>query len=703
MPAFASIEPTRTPLGRPAALVGVFRFDPSGGGYGFLPNIRVMTIRYREGADAGVARFRYVFNAPGLDDAPSSFAEVMAVNTNSPGVVANDERIVVLTANPDGGFQVLFDGFAQVPEMGLGPNREVVTFLAFGVAIREWDTPIAGALMRDATDPATVADLATDLVTHFNPRGLPNATPEGADAATESGDTFPTFLDAYLTRSPAPQRFWTLPMAVRYLCSRHNPAQTYLKNPPGALIDQILDSRAPLSSNEGAFLPGEAGGYGSDELIVPDLPASGKAWPAVIRDLLAPNGFGMAIRVETDASGHPATSLDLFRLQDGSSAHLKDLYLQPRGATLDPGQTNLGEADLARDMSGVANAVTVESALIRHEASFILAPGFPINPGDASGSSILAGFDRTSSNFAQTNHDLYRLYVLDETGEGHWDFAAGEVSKTVAPLDDLFGVGDGFDKNYVVRRRLPVGALFTVDANQKPLGVRLSISTDYKGTQPGLWDGTGTWQPVGGGFELLKDRLGIWINAPNPNSWNIQPSRVPGAPYPAGVVRGVEDQANTDAKRFSLRLTCVVEGDEVLRATADRRPSSPTNYAITRRVDARDRYVKQVIAAQSEFNPGPEAKVVRDDSADALAEASARRNAGEAGEVVGTVVIPRFTQTYRIGDRVRSIQGRGLSFQTNAGAPSEEGQVFPAVVGLTWDFEEGQRTILHLSDQRSRS
>ena len=197
--------------------------------------------------------------------------------------------------------------------------------------------------------------------------------------------------------------------------------------------------------------------------------------------------------------------------------------------------------------------------------------------------------------------------------------------------------------------------------------------------------------------------MGIWINAPNPNSWNIGPSRVAGVPYPAGVVRGVEDQANTDAKHFSLRLTCVVEGDQVLSATADRRPSSPTSFPITRRVDARDRYVKQVIAATSEFNPSPEARVVRDDSADALAEANARRNASEAGEVAGFVVVPRFTQTYRIGDRVRAIQGRNLSLRTNAGAPGEEGEVFPAVVGVTWDFEGGQRTILHLSDQRSRS
>ena len=703
MPAFASIESSKTPLGRPSAAVGVFRYAPDAAGYQYLPNIRILTIRYREGADAGVARFRYVFNTNGSDDVPSSFTQVMSVDASSPGVVANDDRLVVLAENPDGSPQILFDGFAQVPELGLAPDRELVTFLAFGVAIREWDTPISGALVRDADNPTTVSDQDTDLVTHFNPQGLPNATPEGSDATTPSGETFPTFLDPHLARSPAPQRFWTLPMAVRYLCFRHNQDQTYVRNPDESLIDAILDSRSPLGSSLGGFLPGEPGQFQSNELIVPDYPASGKVWPLAIRDLLAPNGFGMAFRIDTDDSGNPVTALDIFRLQDGSSANLKDLYLQPRGATLDPGQTNLGSADLARDMSGVANAVTVESGLIRYEASFILAPGFPIASGDASGSSSLSGFDSSNPNFSQISHDAYRLYVLDETGEGHWDRPSSSLLKTVPSLDALFDDGDASKKSYVARRRIPVGMLFSVDASQKPLGARLSISTDYTGTQPGLWDGTGTWQPVGGGFELLRDRLGVWINAPNPNSWNIQPSKVSGAPYPAGVVKGVEDQANTNAKHFTLRLTCVVEGDHVLSATADRRPSSPTNYAITRRVDARDRFAKQVIAANSEFNPTSKANVVRDDGAEALAEANARRNANEAGEVAGSVVIPRFTQTYRIGDRVRSIQGRNLSLQTNAGSPTEEGEVFPAVVGVTWDFEGDQRTVLQLSDLRNRS
>lgn len=694
MPTFASIESASVPLSRPAAPIGVFRYQSGGfGNFEYLPNIQALAIQYREGPDAGVARFRYVFDSSASAIYPNSFQAALAVDSGSPGVVANDDRLVVATFDPDGNPIPLFDGFAQVPELGLATDRETVSFVAFGVAIREWDTPIAGALMRDADKPTEVSDYETDLVTQFNPGGLPNATPQGAEAVDGFGNTFPTHLDPRVIRDPDVRRYWTLPMAVRYLCYRHNAKQTYVTNPDGSLIDGLLDSREPSDGSNG---------YQSEPLLVPDYPATGKAWPAAVRDLIEPNGFGMAFRLSGDDQGNPTTTLDLFRRQDNSSSSYKDLFLQPRGAALDPGQTNLAEAQLARDMSGVANAFSVESALVRYEASFILAPGFSISSNDGGGYTALAAFDRNSANFSQGNHDKYRLYVFDETGEGHWDWSKARTSTTTPSLDGLLGKESDPASGYVKRRRVPIGELFTLDPNRKPLRARLSISTNYTGTQPGLWDGTGIWQPVNGGFELLKDRLGIWINVPNPNSWNIQASKVTGMPYPSGIVKGVEDQANAGAKRFALRLTCVIEGDHVLAATADRRSSSPTNYTIFRHVDARDRYSRYVVAAKSEFNTTPTALVVRDDSTEALAEAITRRTAGESGEVAGSVVIPRFTQAYRIGDRICSIQGRDLSLKTNAGAPTEEGEVFPAVVGLTWEFDGRQQTILQLSDQRGQ-
>ena len=700
MSGFASIDASSVPLSRSATLVGVFRYQANSSTYYLLPNVRVISIQYSEGPEPGVARFRYVFNPADPSTDPTSFEQAMSISTNLLNVVQNDDRLVVLAGNPDGSMEPLFDGFAQVPELSLSPSQELVTFLAYGVAVREWDTPIGGALMRDADNPTTVDDIETDLDTYFNPEGLPNATPEGADATDAFGNTYATFLDPNVLRSPDVRRFWTLPMAARYLCYRGNPDETYVQNPSGALLDALLDSRSPIAGV--TMNPSDPSTYTSEPIYVPNFPATGKPWPVALHQLLEPNGFGMVFRLETDVNGNPSTRLDIFRRQDGSTSSYKDLYLQPSGQALDPAQTNLAKARLARDCADVANAFNVESNAVRYEASFVLAPGFLIAASDAASSASINLFNRGDPAFSTTNHDKYRLYVVDETGEGHWNFASSAMITTATDLSSLLA---GTTKNplpYVKRRRVPIGDLFTTDPNLKPLKARLSISTDYGGSSPGLWDGSGTWQTVVGGFNLLSDRLGIWINVPNPNGWNIGVPTVAGLPYPAGVVKGVEDQANPGATHFFLRLTCVVEGDSNIKGIAQARPSSSTSFAITRIVDAGDRYFKQVIAATSEFNTATTPIVVRDDTEDATAEAEARRVKHEAGEVAGSVGIPRLTSAYRIGDKISAIVGRNLSMQCNAGAPLEEGQVFPSVVGLTWDFESGQTTTLQLSDHRGQ-
>src|SRR5262245_10920923 len=164
MPAFASIETTPVPLARCSAQVGVYRYRPGESPpYELLPNVRVLTIQFREGPDPGIARFRYVFDAANPPYDPTYFQDALPTDSGLPGVVRNDDRLVVFADAPDGSPIPLFDGFAQVPELSLAAFEEQVTFLAMGVAIREWDTPIGGALMRHADHPATVSDVETDL------------------------------------------------------------------------------------------------------------------------------------------------------------------------------------------------------------------------------------------------------------------------------------------------------------------------------------------------------------------------------------------------------------------------------------------------------------------------------------------------------------------------------------------------------------
>ena len=89
---------------------------------------------------------------------------------------------------PDNTTRVLFHGFARVPQTDLSPVSQNVTFVAVGVAILCWNTPIGGRIERNADDPQNGNNVQTDLPVRFNPAGtgtraiggyLPNCTPDG--------------------------------------------------------------------------------------------------------------------------------------------------------------------------------------------------------------------------------------------------------------------------------------------------------------------------------------------------------------------------------------------------------------------------------------------------------------------------------------------------------------------------------------------
>ena len=103
---------------------------------------------------------------------------------------------------------MLFDGFAQVPQADVSAGSQAVTFVAQGVAIRLWDTPITGRVQRDASHGGLTtldgsADVRFELPCRFNPADTGVGTEGGyiGNATTDPtedrrhGDTYPVFLD----------------------------------------------------------------------------------------------------------------------------------------------------------------------------------------------------------------------------------------------------------------------------------------------------------------------------------------------------------------------------------------------------------------------------------------------------------------------------------------------------------------------------
>ena len=709
MPGSITANPGDVPLARPSSVITVERDtsqDSDTPSYELLPNVRCLQVQKpKDGGDPGAARFRYAFGDPNGDpNDPRRIEDVLGFDASGQHVVQQDDRLVVRAYREDGYTEILFDGFALAPQADLAPpDIESATFTAIGTPAREYDVPLEGAVMRGADKPGTAGnDTPTDLPARFNPDGNPNASPDGADSG-EGTDAYPVFFDTLVVRSPDIRRNWTLGMAARYIVAQGNPDETYVTVDDLSYLDTVL--QAPKGSGDDTGSINFVGPPPPLEPIVcQDLDVTGTAWPLALARLIEPHGFGFRFVLSDDGDGNPEWTFLVYRKDDNKS--VKSLNLQAVGSDLDPGLSNVGALGLSRDTHDLANQIAIDAAPTRYEASFVLAPLFPIGTGDAASQSSIAKF--SASDPSQTTqsgvNDAYRLYGLDECGEGHWDFGAAAIKTTVADLSLVLNPDKDTPPPFVVRRRPPTnsGKLLTLDANRKPFPARLMISTDYNGISPGVWDGSGTWQRCYGGWNLAKDRLGIRITCSNPNSWNISPPTVPGQPAPSQIVKGVESQSSAGGTRFYLMLTCCIDADNDGDVVAKKRSASPTQFTIERRVDARDRFRKWVISPYSYFNSGVDPVNAEDDTADAQAHADAVRRAEESGVFAGSVTIPRLSTAYEIGDKIKGIVGRNINLQCNAANESGESPIYPAVVGVTWHLDGRQETILDLSDERAQ-
>ena len=248
---------------RPATTIEVLRAttgSTSSGGTGFayqtMANLVCSDVVWRMGSQAKTAVLRYRFDGftPGV---PQSVEQALSTAANSPGTINVGDRIVVRAVRPDGSRVPLFDGFPQEFGLVLDDGVETVAITCVGVEYRLRDLPVGGAVIRDASQPtatSSAAQFPSDLVARCNPGGLANATDTGSDFDPSPGGTadqkYPVFLDLEVCRDRKIGRKWTLAMVARYLIFTNNTDETYVKNPEGSDLDEVLVSQEPKGGRD---------------------------------------------------------------------------------------------------------------------------------------------------------------------------------------------------------------------------------------------------------------------------------------------------------------------------------------------------------------------------------------------------------------------------------------------------------------------
>lgn len=695
-------------LGIQAVPITVFRYDPDGSGddrFQSLPNVQCEAIERQVGAHPSTARFRYILDHS-IEDPPwpTQFDELLPVDAAGPYVVRNDDRVVVVAWTPEGDRRVLFDGFAQIPQVNVSPGGQAATFAATGVECRCWDVPIGGRIQRDADDPEAGTDIQTDLPTRFNPsdgRGgiIPNCTPDDSDVNQgQPEDAYPVFLDERITRTPEVREYWTVSRAARYILGVHNDPNAdtvYVLNPNLADMATLLVTKVPTADDgDGVVDFWDPGTYLAAEVPVRDLDVTNQPWPEAFQRLIARVGYRFCFDVEADSTGAPVTYIRIFPTE-GSTQRPKTLRLGEFRDAIDPAANNVASISMSRDSNAIVNAFSVTTYPRRVEVSIVLAMGFTPTAGD--------GADGTRQQFLNSRRRGgtlavqrgYRYYVADEAGEGHWD-GASFVTGEALDLSAVFPDDEDDDRTYVNRLRPGSRHLISLDDAGQPRKAMLHYSQDYAGDYPAVWDGSGTWTEITKGWAILDDRIGIEVSIEDPEKWVIGNEKA--------ALSAISWQADAVAgKQFWLRLTTVIDDDIMLASVVPARESSPTQFERRRRIDARDHFVLHELAPWSQFNQTADKVTVRDDTEKALALARQYRAANEMAPFSGSAVIPYLTNYYQLGDRISGIKGgRDVSFRTNAKAEAGEGARYPFVVKYSFTpLLDRQSTTIHLSDLRA--
>jgi len=600
-----------------------------------ISDLRVERVIHALGAEPSRAEFSIILDSyhRWKDGAGNVYAGArgfeQAVPPGTLGVGMDDAVIVGI---PLGGGRVLviFRGRISDIDVSFSEGGESARLTALDPRRTLDNTDLRGA--RYAGSGGGIA--ATDDRLVFNPENLGNYDAGGSEIAGE-----PLFADpaeADEGKEDPYENYWRLGEFWRYIIGNYAPGEDS-RLPSGNGVPELSDS---------------------EDAVLPPTDVDGWRPSAAVSRVLG--GYGLdwwadPFVVTNRWSVWSPPALPVFRIVTPASAAVKSVRLQPRGEDFSIAGTNVDAGAMRFTTLGSVNHWRIEGDFKEYEACFEF-----VKLWTEDEETEIQG-DPDKGNRAEEGYDVTLDHVRRQWGlneDNRW------------PERGAFDFGTFLGEGTWTRKRRRLFAPYaTTDDEPRKCIVEVKNTTLDE-----------NWHRVGSAtVRLLTDRAGIYFDLSDVDGTN---SRV--------RIEGGPDQALEDIT--GVRITAIVKSDERVAYELSRDESAGSSLTISQTV--RDREYRWVKRDTSSAYASEGTGVERNDACSGGPMAAEAEKYEADAKPVGThfwVSLPWVDLTYRVGDRIGGLDGRGIDL------PKQDGEdpISPVVEFATYDFS-AQRTRLQL-------
>lgn len=357
-----------------------------------------------------------------------------------------------------------------------------------------------------------------------------------------------------------------------------------------------------------------------------------------LQTILQRYGFNFKLSLE-EGDGGLEQRIALYEIGKGT---VKRLRLQAFGSTPKVRGNNTNQLSLSFEIGSLANKLYLYGARRERELTIPLVRAWPSDEdNDISSSAIDARAGR--------------LWCANEGGDYK------DLRSEIGDPPDLFG------HNTIPRKRVLENCLTYLPNTTTRQPTVLEYSTD----------GGDTWTRVEGSGGEGNGLQAAWTPLPNEIGVFFTDETLP------------SELHSTSNENLKLRITGTVRDDLRIEHDTDYADDSPNSNSVQRLLDVSDQFFDRKREDSGSFASELTGPADERDDQDAIeAYGDDLLKIDSAAQIQTSIVIPGLSTEYEIGDILRKVDGREISFNRHSDQAGEE--KFIQIVGLEYQFSESE-------------